>query len=178
MRLNLQCHPDTPSSVARAIEVQLCFPEPRKLRLSYEVYGDPWELVIPSTKEAVRTDSLWESTCFELFVLQGDGDAYCEYNFSPSSQWAAYTFLDYRSGMAELPLGRGPAIQLQTTKDGIAMDVTIDADKNWIATGNYSGISVVVKALDGSTSYWALAHPEGSPDFHHRDCFVHELKAR
>lgn len=177
MRLNLHCHPDTPSLVARAIEVELIFPDPRKLLLKYQISGDRSKLMIPRLEEPVRADNLWKSTCLEMFLLQPDSGSYCEYNFSPSSQWAAYAFSDYRSGMEELPLGLEPDIQLHETENGIEIDVVINVDENWISSGNYVGISAVVKALDGSVSYWALAHPEGSPDFHHRDCFVHELKA-
>jgi len=33
----------------------------------------------------------------------------------------------------------------------------------------------VIEEKDGAKSYWALAHPPGAPDFHHRDCFAIEL---
>jgi hypothetical protein len=33
----------------------------------------------------------------------------------------------------------------------------------------------VIEAADGSLSYWALRHPPGKPDFHHRDAFALEL---
>ena len=49
-----------------------------------------------------RADDLWRTTCFELFVA-GEGTAYREYNFSPSGQWAAYDFDDYRAGMRNAP---------------------------------------------------------------------------
>jgi hypothetical protein len=35
----------------------------------------------------------------------------------------------------------------------------------------------VIEAIDGTLSYWALAHAPGSPDFHHLDCFALELAA-
>jgi hypothetical protein len=40
------------------------------------------------------------------------------------------------------------------------------------------GISAVVATKSVKISYWALAHPAGSPDFHHKDCFALKLKAR
>jgi hypothetical protein len=40
------------------------------------------------------------------------------------------------------------------------------------------GISAVVATKSGEISYWALAHPAGSPDFHHKDCFALKLEAR
>lgn len=177
MRLNLQCHPDTPSSVARAIEVELSFADPGKLHLEYRIFGDHSKLEIPPVEAAVRADNLWKSTCLELFVLQPDTGSYSEYNFSPSSQWAAYVFSDYRSGMEELLLSTGPDIQVQTMEDGFVIRVTVDVVESLVTSGKHAGISAVVKTLDGSTSYWALAHPEGSPDFHHRDCFIYQLKA-
>jgi hypothetical protein len=33
----------------------------------------------------------------------------------------------------------------------------------------------VIEDMTGEFSYWALAHPPGKPDFHHSDCFAHEL---
>lgn len=37
------------------------------------------------------------------------------------------------------------------------------------------GLSAVIEEMDGTKSYWALAHPAGKPDFHHPDCFTLEL---
>jgi hypothetical protein len=37
------------------------------------------------------------------------------------------------------------------------------------------GLSAVIEDTSGRKSYWALAHPPGKPDFHHEDCFAHEL---
>ena len=38
-------------------------------------------------------------------------------------------------------------------------------------------LSAVIEELDGTKSYWALAHPPGKPDFHHPDCFALTLGA-
>jgi hypothetical protein len=48
--------------------------------------------------------------------------------------------------------------------------ITLNADVNWEL-----GLSVVLEEKNGAKSYWALAHPPGKPDFHHEDCFAHEL---
>ena len=37
------------------------------------------------------------------------------------------------------------------------------------------GISAVMEEQDGTNSYWALRHPPGKPDFHHREAFALEL---
>jgi len=39
------------------------------------------------------------------------------------------------------------------------------------------GLSAVLEDRDGGFSYWALVHPPGKPDFHHRDCFALTLPA-
>jgi len=39
------------------------------------------------------------------------------------------------------------------------------------------GLSAVIEEIDGTKSYWALAHPPGKPDFHHPDCFALTLPA-
>jgi hypothetical protein len=36
-------------------------------------------------------------------------------------------------------------------------------------------VSAVMKDEQGRISYWALAHPPGRPDFHHRDGFAWSL---
>jgi hypothetical protein len=35
----------------------------------------------------------------------------------------------------------------------------------------------VIEEQGGGKSHWAIAHPPGQPDFHHRDCFAAELAA-
>ena len=37
------------------------------------------------------------------------------------------------------------------------------------------GLSAVIEEQGGVLSYWALRHPPGKPDFHHRDSFAMEL---
>ena len=38
-------------------------------------------------------------------------------------------------------------------------------------------LSAVIEEIDGTKSYWALAHAPGPPDFHNRDCFIATLPA-
>ena len=37
------------------------------------------------------------------------------------------------------------------------------------------GLSALIEDRAGHMSYWALAHPPGKPDFHHKDCFAYEF---
>jgi hypothetical protein len=38
-------------------------------------------------------------------------------------------------------------------------------------------LSAVIEDNRGMLSYWALKHPPGKPDFHHRDGFALEIEA-
>ena len=36
-------------------------------------------------------------------------------------------------------------------------------------------LAAVLEEADGAKSWWALAHPSGTPDFHAPDCFAARL---
>ena len=97
----------------------------------------------------------------------GEG-SYVEFNFSPSSQWAAYRFERYREGMVELELTSPPEIHLDASEGHFALEATVP---NAGLAGNLA-LSAVIEETDGTKSYWALAHPPGKPDFHHPACFA------
>lgn len=138
--------------------------------IAYELTGDLAEVVFPELAPGERRDGLWTATCFELFVRHGGEDSYREWNFSPSTAWAAYEFDGYRHGMrnAEVP---APVIarDMRNGRYRLTVESVIDTGPLHI------GLSAVIRHADGQTSYWALAHPPGKPDFHHADCFAAEL---
>lgn len=137
--------------------------------LTYRVTGGP--LSIPSTAAPVRADGLWHTTCFELFVKPRDGSGYFEFNFSPSTAWAAYRLDDYRAGMADLPLAP-PWIERVGNDVRVTVDLSGLPDGGWLVA-----LSAVIEEKDGTRSYWALKHPPGAPDFHDPACFALELPA-
>ena len=100
MRQRLTLHPTSTCPVVTSIEVDAARPEPGLLTLTYALAGAVPELYVPAKADPVRTDELWKRTCFEAFVLPESGEAYVEFNFAPSTQWAAYRFDGYREGMA------------------------------------------------------------------------------
>ena len=141
-----------------------------RLWLRFHVECDLNTLELGEPLAAERTDGLWRHTCFEVFV---GGDAYSEFNFSPSSQWAAYDFLSYRAGMKPRELAEVPAIGCDASDTHLALEAefSIGALKGDLA------LSAVIEETDGTKSYWALAHPSGAPDFHHPACFAARLPA-
>src|SRR5437868_3259519 len=98
--LLLSPHPDFPSGAVARIEVKVARPSMASLVLSYIVTGDISDIRMPRVVAAERGDELWRHTCFEVFVRTASGSDYYEFNFAPSTEWAAYRFNAYRSGMS------------------------------------------------------------------------------
>jgi hypothetical protein len=174
--IRLTCHPDTPSLRAQHVDVEIRTAGYGRLFARYVVECDTSVLLLPEPHEPVRSDRLWQTTCFELFVKQTDSERYFEYNFSPSTEWALYRFSDYRKGMAEEMAAR-PRITCDYSESHFALNAEFDLPDGWREGSFMLGISAVVEESDGQKSCWALAHPPGQPDFHHKDCFALQLEA-
>lgn len=173
MRRELKLHPDCTSRAVTAVVVELARPLPGALSLRYVVAGKIDDVVIPHPTEAERRDGLWRHTCFEAFVRLAPEAPYYEFNFSPSTEWAAYRFSTYRTGLsAETP---PPEIAALRGRDRYELRVSVaipdlDGDMPW-----QLAIATVIEEMNGHKSYWALGHPPGRPDFHHGDCFQVQL---
>jgi hypothetical protein len=172
MDLDLLPHPSTPPGAVRFITVQVDR-ERRGLGLLYIVEGDRERLALPPPQKPYRAEGLWRTTCFEMFLRDGDEDAsYHEFNFSPSSQWAAYGFQGYRDGREPLALDEPPIVRYWDEPFGFLLLVSVAIELPETAR---LGLSAIIEEKDGRLSYWALAHPPGKPDFHHPDCFALDL---
>ena len=152
-----------------------------EMLLCYRVTASD-EIRTPAWVRSQRADRLWATTCFELFLQPAGGAAYFEFNFSPSSQWAAYAFDDYRSGMRNLDLvldpDVDPAPKLEAEESLVRFALDADVDLASIHQGPLRmGLSAVIEEKNGHKSYWALAHPPGKADFHHPASFVLQLPA-
>lgn len=177
MRAELIRHPGLACEAVAAIAVQAERSVAGVLSLRYRVEGVSEGLVVPPAAAPVRTDELWKTTCFEAFVRGGERAGYYEFNFAPSSQWAAYRFDGYRQGMRPAQEIVEPRIRLRRAGGRLELDVRLDlgaADLPAAAPWRL-GLSAVIAETGGRTSYWALAHAPKRPDFHHADGFVLEL---
>lgn len=172
MRLGLTPHPDFPADAITAIEVEIARAGPERLELVYRAKGRIAELLVPAPADPERTDGLWASTCFELFAKPAGGEAYCEFNFAPSSQWAAYAFDGYRAGMRELAL-ETPAIETSASDDVFELRVGVEASA--LRAGAMLALTAVIEETSGAKSYWSARHAAGKPDFHHAESFAVEL---
>ena len=136
------------------------------LRALYRIEGDLARVRIPPPAPPRRADGLWRHTCCELFISRKGSEAYEEFNFSPSGEWAAYAFESYRKSLGNVELE--PRIQFR--KGELEAQVDIKEQPLEIA------VSTVIEDVDGKISYWALRHVPGKPDFHHREAFALEIE--
>ena len=174
--VSLVCHEATPARQVRTIVVRVSRRSDR-IGISFRLEGELSRLRIPLPGPHHRVDGLWRHTCFETFVAVDGTSAYREFNFAPSGQWAAYAFRDYRSSVP-LVLEEDPEIALRATADCLELDTVLPRVSWPTPTANEKvrlGLSAVVEDESGALSYWALNHPAGKADFHHRDCFALEL---
>ncbi len=164
-------HPEHPAPAVAGIAVAVAAHGSGGLQLDYHLAGDLAALRLPSPAAPVAPDRLWAHTCFEVFLRRG-GEAYREYNFSPSGQWAGYAFAAYRQRLENVTLP-APHLEWQVAEGSLSLRVALPAEALPAGDGELLlALTTVVEQADGLLSYWALAHPAGKADFHHRDGFA------
>lgn len=177
MQLNLVPHPATPPArpdfkVWASVEHAASLAAVATTNIWFGVGAPADRFVIPVAAAGDRADELWKTTCFEAFLRPLGETSYREWNFSPSTRWAAYDFSGYRKDMAPAEIDQPPYIRSEDNFTWWALGATIapPADTNWEL-----GLSAVLEEKDGTKSYWALAHPREKPDFHDPGCFAAHL---
>jgi hypothetical protein len=168
-RTPLRRHPDSAGTAVRAIDVEVARLA-NGIEVTYVLAGDMERVRIPAISAPRRADGLWQHTCCELFIAESAGKGYVEFNFSPSTEWACYGFSSYRKAAADA--GKAPVISVRSSPQSLELcaRVAIASPRKLVL-----GLSAVIEQDDGTLSYWALRHPAGKPDFHHRDAFALEL---
>jgi hypothetical protein len=177
MRRNLKLHPDSTCRAVTAIAADASR-SGASLTLLYVVTGDIGALRVAAMGTPGRADGLWRQTCFEAFIRPPAGEEYYEFNFAPSLQWAAYRFSGYRSGMRSAEELGGLRIEIESDAWRLELRVALSLSElpDLLPDAPYRlGLSAIIEEATGASSYWALAHPPGKPDFHHADCFALEL---
>ena len=177
----LTCHPETYTPAVEEIEARVGWTQDNALAFTYALKGDLMRLRIPLPQPLLRANRLWQHTCFEAFVALKGKPEYHEFNFAPSGQWAAYSFQRYRK---RTPLGNdipapAPKITVRNLANGLDLDAIVRLDSLPITQPGAClqlALSAVIEDKNGMLSYWALKHPPGKPDFHHRDAFALDLQ--
>jgi len=175
VRRLLACHPRTPARAIRAVDVAACGTTDGGLAINFALEGDLSAVRIPEPRPSRRVDGLWRHTCFEAFVMAGEGPGYREFNFSPSGEWAVTAFHGYRDG-AEPAAESGTEIMVRRSGDRLELDAEIRPE--CLPPGRLLrlGLSAVVEDAHGELTYWALRHSPGPPDFHQSDTFTLPLE--
>src|SRR3979411_2974518 len=117
MRQALKVHPDSLCSAVTHIEVEIMRPCAGSLVLSYLATG------------SIGDVELWRHTCFEAFVRSSPGPDYYEFNFAPSTQWAAYRFNSYRSGIRVATEISAPRIEVQSSRPCHKLQASLEMDQ-------------------------------------------------
>lgn len=168
-RAALVPHPTTPCAAVRSLGAQVTLSASGRLELRYVLLADLAALAIPAPAVQRFRDGLWRHTCFEAFVAADGAARYVELNVSPSREWAAYAFVNYREGMAKLDQ---VVPRVDVRSDAGRLDVHVGIELASLIEPPWSalklGLTAVVETVDGAHSYWALRHPSAKPDFHHR----------
>lgn len=177
IRRSLDLHRDSICRTASAVEVEIDLSSSGLLRLGYRVTGDLGLLHLPPAASPVRTDNLWQTTCFEAFIQPGDGPGYYEFNLSPSTAWATYHFTSPRQDMRDALEIPAPRIETMAEAAGFQLGAVVElplrnfpVDRPWRV-----GLTAVIEDTSGGKSFWALAHPPGPAEFHSPDGRTLEL---
>lgn len=119
-------------------------------------------------------DNLWRTTCFEIF-WQVEGDtAYREFNLSPSTNWAAYDFDDFRKNSRDAPV-EAIAVACAHSSDKLLLTASIAAE---LPVPARIALNAIVENNDGSMQYWALEFDEGKAEFHSDVCRAYSIAQR
>ena len=179
-RVELIRHTGTASAgIVRRIDVEISWTPEGALRLRYFVDCDVSRVALPPPAAPRPVDGLWRHTCFEAFIAGEASTAYCEFNFSPSTEWAVYGFTSYREGMAQLEHALAPQVAVSISNDRIALEAIVPRETLLALPGDSMlrlGLAAVIERADGGHSYWALTHPGERPDFHDPAGFVLQIE--
>lgn len=177
--VSLVRHPSTPAPAVRGIDAEMEPTTEGGLRLRFFVDGFINAIVLPPPAEPRQSDGLWRHTCFEAFIGAPGSRAYSEFNFSPSTEWAAYGFAAYRAGMVPLHYTDPPRVSVSIAEDRLALEAVIPLEAVLALPGSGTltvGLAAVIEDRDGHLSYWALAHRAEKPDFHSPAGFVLQVE--
>jgi hypothetical protein len=161
----LMLHRDCDLGPIRAVTAQIKATS-NSCEAEFRLDGGISNIVLPAPGPSIRTDNLWQTTCFEIFWQPLGGTWYREFNLSPSRRWAAYDFDAFREGMRDAPVD---AMVLACSHgDGeLVLKATIAAD---LPAPAQVALNAIVDHGDGNLQFWALAFAPGKAEFHSEAC--------
>ncbi len=115
-----------------------------------------------------RADSLWNNTCFEMFLKPFGGEDYYEFNFSLSPEWNLYKFSSYRLPQPPTTNADFKLKHLQWTGHKLIIELTAPKLSPQFAVG----LTAILKETSQVKHYLALTHAGEKPDFHLAKSFI------
>jgi hypothetical protein len=169
-RCRLEHHPQTPCGLIDEVTAEIGLRSGDVLVVSWRIVGNLEGLRIPDSGERLDPERLWEHTCCEVFERPAGGEAYVEWNFSPTGQIARFEFSGYRR--------RRPPSSSAAARFSVAIEsgeLRAEAHvplSRALGEGARISLTIVMEDAAGALSYWALRHPCERPNFHHPDGFA------
>jgi hypothetical protein len=136
---------------------------------TFLAYGDIGRIVVPERVRSERANDLWRTTCFEIFWQPEGGTYYREFNLSPSTRWACYDFDDVRQGFRDAPA----IVTVHCERSATRLMVKADIQSDLPCPARVALTAIIdpgVDAGNGQNRFYALAFPEGAPEFHSAIC--------
>lgn len=159
-----------------------------KWKLSFKV-NDPQRKIIwnreplqSSEKKLnqLRSDLLWQKTCFEMFFKATDKDDYFEININEQGEWNIYQFESYRNPQKPYPESNGQLVSFfyDESQQVFACAMHITDFFTFRSPHEISAnlCSVLKLKPDNNSTYWALKHASEKPDFHNQNSFILKRK--
>ena len=149
------------------------------LQCAFSLRGALAELILPLPAEAApqRLDGLWQATCLEVFLKDGQSPAYQEFNFSPAHGWNVYQFASYRYGMEPVK-GLEPPKMLSTRHLDHYHLKAVFAPPPFRQHPAAVNLAAILLDRSGELHYYTIDTRHTPPDFHNPASFVSLSKGR
>lgn len=169
----LVLHPDCAPGPITAVSASVT-PAAAGCRARFRFEGDITRIKVPVHAASERTDFLWKTTCCEIFWRPESGPGYREFNLSPSGRWACYDFDDFRLNSRDGPV-EAIAVACSQHDREMVLEATIASA---LLLPAQVALNAIIEDAGGNIQYWALAFPEGRPEFHAEACRTIRLEER
>ncbi|OUR97188.1 hypothetical protein A9Q84_12745 [Halobacteriovorax marinus] len=145
------------------------------LEIEFIVKGNIKNLHLPkSLDETKRVIGLWESSCFECFILNNETLSYYEFNYSPEGHWNCFYFPKPKAPLKQSPNFEEATCVINLTDQTFSLKTTIDLYNFlpgfWKKEAMSFGLTSVIEC-DEKLSYWAISHIDEKPNFHNFESF-------
>ena len=168
---SLVLHPECAAGPIRSVTASLS-PTDEGCVAEFRLHGDISQVKVPEQAIPVREDFLWKTTCFEIFWQPDGGQWYREFNLSPSSKWACYDFDDFRLNSRD---GSVQAIAVAScySDEELVLRASVASE---LRDPAQIALNAIVEDTEGNIQFWALAFPDGKPEFHSEVCRAMRLE--